>query len=166
MRILLPQCVCLHTTRKNLLYNTSKFHDKTFLLDKTIVHFPIKILNYFIKSKENKGNLILFSSLGLGHRTLCFRKVWLRTWSWSPANATNSLYATRNLLAQWIWSRLGSWHYLPEASKNIDKPGWNDLEEGGLSPEKLGLSGLQTPRSKHCLHSYLEFKQQHNWSSY
>lgn len=35
---------------------------KTFLLDKTVVHFPIKILRHFIKSKGNKGSLILFST--------------------------------------------------------------------------------------------------------
>jgi len=37
------------------------FMYKTFLLDKIIVHFPIKILKHFIKNKGNKGSLILFS---------------------------------------------------------------------------------------------------------
>lgn len=35
---------------------------KTFLLDKIVVHFPIKILRHFIKSKGNKRSLILFST--------------------------------------------------------------------------------------------------------
>lgn len=38
------------------------FMYKTFLLDKIVVHFPIKILRHFIKSKGNKGSLILFST--------------------------------------------------------------------------------------------------------
>lgn len=37
------------------------FMYKTFLLDKIIVHFPIKILKHFIKSKGNKRSLIPFS---------------------------------------------------------------------------------------------------------
>lgn len=87
---------------------------KTFLPDKIIVHFPIKILKYFIKSKGNKRSLIPFStkqnSLGLSHTTLCLRKAWLLTCSWSPASDRNALYTAGNLLAQSIWSRLGSWH--------------------------------------------------------
>lgn len=38
------------------------FMYKTFLLDKIVVHFPIKILRHFINSKGNKGSLILFST--------------------------------------------------------------------------------------------------------
>lgn len=125
------------------------FMYKTFLLDKIVVHFPIKILRHFIKSKGNKGSLILFSTKTLpawgSIMKHCSRKGWISTRSWSPASGTNSLY-TRNLLAQPIWSRSGSWHHLPEPSKNTKNQ--DEMIQGrGLPLKQLGL-----PRFKKNLH--------------
>lgn len=80
-----------------------------------------------------------------------------------PCQWHQTLFYTRNLLAQHIWSRAGCWHHLPEPLKNTEKSGWNDPGQRALS-EVTGLARTpkKTPSHKHCLQTYLKLKKQHD----